>query len=62
MAEYNNIIDKLTFSTWQPTCQLRWEKIETPYSTGQVLQQLWQSDTGGHEWRDIEVVEQVTQK
>jgi hypothetical protein len=51
------------FSVWNPTFQLRWCKrtIETEITNigriDNVLQQLWISNIGSEEWRDISQVE-----
>jgi hypothetical protein len=41
---------------WCVTPMLRWKKIEYgELNTHMVLQQLWGSDTGEHEWRDVPI-------
>ena len=43
--------------TWKPTMTLRWKrkKIEfDPINSRLVLQQMWESDSGEQDFRDIE--------
>ncbi len=49
--------------TWSPTCNLRWKEVnkDFEYSDGQkitfllnvLLQQLWTSNKGNDQWREI---------
>ncbi len=52
------IIDKRTKegnnSVWQPTLSLRWKRYELDKMRyGLALQQLWKSNKGKEEWRDV---------
>ena len=40
---------------WQPTVLIRWKKFHDNFDLNptKVLQQLWQSNTGEQEWRDV---------
>jgi hypothetical protein len=39
---------------WQPTPILRWKRISIDKLTyNKVLQQMWQSDKGKQEWKDV---------
>ena len=40
---------------WQPTMELRWFRPLKTTTAGAVLQQLWTSNKGEHEWRNISI-------
>ena len=47
--------DNQSLSVWHPLPQIRWKKLHDNFdlNPAKVLQQLWQSNNGEQEWRDV---------